>query len=96
MLYFILLCKMSKLPPIHNTSITRQQWTVAGTVDQNTLRKEVQDFCGQFTIYRLEPYVPNSVSVVASDQGQTQAGKSVHRKYVVFTPLFSATQQTLA
>lgn len=67
--------KMSKLPPIHKTSITRHQWTVAGTVDQNTLRKEVQDFCGQFTIYRLEPYVPNSVSVVASDQGQSQADR---------------------
>ena len=76
MLYFILLCKVSKLPPTHNMSTTRQQWTIAGTVDKNTLRKEVQDFCGQFSIYRLEPYVPYSVSVVASDEGQSHAGKS--------------------
>jgi len=86
--------KMSKLPPIHNTSITRQQWTVAGTIDKNTLRKEVKDFCGQFTIYRLEPYVPNSVSVVASDEGQSQADRIRRqvrqRKFVLchmFTPL---------
>jgi len=64
---------VSKLPPNHNVSTTRQQWTVAGTVDKNTLRKEVQDFCGQFSIYRLEPYVPYSVSVVA-DEGQSHAG----------------------
>ncbi|XP_068736862.1 uncharacterized protein [Montipora capricornis] len=65
--------KVSKLPPNHNISTTRQQWIVAGTVDKRTLRKEVQDFCGQFSIYRLKPYVPYSVSVVASDEGQSHA-----------------------
>lgn len=67
--------KVSKLPPNHNISTTRQQWIVAGTVDKRTLRKEVEDFCGQFSIYRLEPYVPYSVSVVASDEGQSHADR---------------------
>ncbi|XP_068736863.1 uncharacterized protein [Montipora capricornis] len=67
--------KVSKLPPNHNISTTRQQWIVAGTVDKRTLRKEVQDFCGQFSIYRLKPYVPYSVSVVASDEGQSHADR---------------------
>lgn len=95
MLCFILLCKLSKLPPNHNVSTTRQQWIVAGTVDKRTLRREVQDFCGQFSIYRLEPYVPFSVSVVASDEGQSHTGKSAQHKCVVFTSLLSTNQQTV-
>lgn len=76
--------KVSKLPPNHNVSTTRQQWTVAGTVNKNTLRKEVQDFCGQFSIYRLEPYVPYSVSVVASDEGLSHADRTRRQSGIKF------------
>ena len=32
-----------------------------------SLRREVQEFCGQFPIYRLELFTPDTVTVVSGD-----------------------------
>ncbi|XP_028515596.1 uncharacterized protein LOC110241421 [Exaiptasia diaphana] len=49
-------------PPSHNIRKISRQWTIGPIVDKSTLRKEVRDFCGQFPVYRLEPFTPDSVS----------------------------------
>ena len=63
------------MPLIHKIEKIPQQWTLGDIVDKQTLRPEVQDFCGQFPVYRLEPYTPDSVFVVAEDKGYTHVGK---------------------
>lgn len=32
-----------------------------------SLRREVKEFCGHFPVYRLEPFTPDSVTVVSGD-----------------------------
>lgn len=54
---------LSRKPPTHQIEKTIQQWRVGNRVDKSTLRQEVRDFCGQFPIYRLEPFTADTVSV---------------------------------
>ncbi|XP_031552027.1 uncharacterized protein LOC116289270, partial [Actinia tenebrosa] len=56
--------KVSNRPSSHKIEKTIQQWRVGARVDKRTLRQAVRDFCGQFPIYRLEPYTADSVSVM--------------------------------
>ena len=66
------------MPPTHKIEKTIQQWKVGGMVDKWTLRPEVRDFCGQFPVYRLEPFTPDSVSVGrAGGEGYSRASKFV-------------------
>ncbi|KXJ12905.1 hypothetical protein AC249_AIPGENE19884 [Exaiptasia diaphana] len=53
---------LSGSPPSHNIRKISRQWTIGPIVDKSTLRKEVRDFCGQFPVYRLEPFNADSVS----------------------------------
>ena len=46
-------------------------------VEKSSLRPEVQEFCGNFPVYRLQPFTPDSVTVVSDDGDDTRAGKSV-------------------
>ena len=41
-----------------------------------SLRREVQEFCGQFPVYRLEPFTPDIVTVVSEDD-DTPVGTTV-------------------
>lgn len=52
-----------------------QYWTLGGVVARETLRTEVQEFCGQFQVYRLKPYNPDPLTVVAGDDQGIRAGK---------------------
>lgn len=63
--------QLSHSAPVRKIEKIKQQWTLGDVVDRQTLRTEVQEFCGNFPIYRLEPYTPDSVTVVAG----TRAGK---------------------
>jgi len=68
---------LSSLPPTHKIEKTIQQWKVGDMVDKWTLRPEVRDFCGQFPVYRLEPFTPDSVSVGrAGDEGYSRASRT--------------------
>lgn len=37
-----------------NNVVVRNYWTVSERVDKNLLRQEVQDFCGDFPVFRVE------------------------------------------
>ena len=63
--------QLSHSAPVQKIEKIKQQWTLGDVVDRQTLRTEVQEFCGNFPIYRLEPYTPDSVTVVSG----TRAGK---------------------
>lgn len=44
----------SQSPSSENSVIARKYWTVSEQVDKNLLRQEVQDFCGDFPVFRVE------------------------------------------
>ncbi|KAL9962493.1 hypothetical protein ACROYT_G031598 [Oculina patagonica] len=64
--------KMSTLPATHKIEKTIQQWRVGEEVADHTLRPEVQNFCGQYPVYRLEPFTADSVSVGLAHAGRTR------------------------
>ncbi|CAH3029083.1 unnamed protein product, partial [Porites evermanni] len=61
---------LSHSAPVQKIEKIKQQWTLGDVVDRQTLRTEVQEFCGNFPIYRLEPYTPDSVTVVAGTRAE--------------------------
>ena len=61
------------MPPSHKIVKTTEQWRIGARVEKWSLRREVQEFCGQFPVYRLEPFTPDTVTVV----DDTRAGKPV-------------------
>ena len=61
------------MPPSHKIVKTTEQWRIGARVEKWSLRPEVQEFCGQFPVYRLEPFTPDTVAVV----DDTRAGKPV-------------------
>lgn len=61
------------MPPSHKIVKTTEQWRIGARVEKWSLRPEVQEFCGQFPVYRLEPFTPDIVTVV----DDTRAGKPV-------------------
>ncbi|XP_031573739.1 uncharacterized protein LOC116307611 [Actinia tenebrosa] len=70
-----------KLNPLSGSSATHkiektiQQWRVGARVNQSALRQAVRDFCGQFPIYRLEPFTADSISVMAEDHQYTRTDR---------------------
>ena len=64
------------MPPSHKIVKTIQQWRIGARVEKQTLRLEVQEFCGRFPAYRLEPFTSDSVTVVSEDEDGIRAGKS--------------------
>lgn len=44
----------SQSPSSENSVIAQKYWTVSEQVDKTLLRQEVQDFCGEFPVFRLE------------------------------------------
>ena len=60
--------QLAGMPPSQNIISPAQEWGVGDIVDKDTLRPEVQKFCGHFPIYRLKPFIPpDSVSVTEGD-----------------------------
>lgn len=71
--------QLAGMPPSQNIINPAQEWGVGDIVDKDTLRPEVQKFCGHFPIYRLKPFIPpDSVSVTEGDDDNTLAGKTIH------------------
>lgn len=65
---------LAGMPPSQNIINPAQEWGVGDIVDKDTLRPEVQKFCGHFPIYRLKPFIPpDSVSVTEGDDDNTLA-----------------------
>ena len=46
--------QVSQTPPSRNNVIVQTYWDVGQEVDNRFLRKEVQEFCGQFPIFRYQ------------------------------------------
>ena len=67
---------MTHRPPTHEIVKVSLQWGLGPRVEKTSLRPEVQEFCGDFPVYRLEPFTPDSVTVVSEDGDDTRAGKS--------------------
>ena len=66
--------QLTKLPPSHKIEKITEKWKVGARVAKWRLRPEVQEFCGQFPVYRLEPFTPDSVTVMSEDD-DTSVGK---------------------
>ena len=83
--------QLAGMPPSQNIINPAQEWGVGDIVDKDTLRPEVQKFCGHFPIYRLKPFIPpDSVSVAEGDEDDTLTGKSVKYIYTwIFENRFS-------
>jgi len=39
------------------------KWEVHSKVDKTTFRREVQDFCARYPVYRLVEYTPASIAI---------------------------------
>lgn len=67
---------LSQDAPLDNMEKITQYWTLGGVVARETLRTEVQEFCGQFQVYRLKPYNPDPLTVVAEDDHDIRADRT--------------------
>jgi len=53
---------VSQSPPSGHIFIVQKYWAVSEQVDKTLLRQEVQDFCGQFPVFRLREVDLNSAA----------------------------------
>jgi len=67
--------QLSQVPPFENKVIVQKYWVISEQVDKTLLRQEVQEFCGQFPIYRLQEVEFNSTGEAEIDGGRTRSGK---------------------
>ena len=65
------------MSPSHKIVKTTEQWRIGARVEKLSLRPEVQEFCGQFPVYRLEPFTPDTITVLSGDEDGFRAGKPV-------------------
>ncbi|CAH3171104.1 unnamed protein product, partial [Porites lobata] len=79
---------LTNMPPSHKIVKTIQQWRIGARVEKQTLRLEVQEFCGRFPAYRLEPFTSDSVTVVSEDEDGIRAGKSARTRRQTGTKKF--------
>ncbi|KAJ7361910.1 hypothetical protein OS493_014556 [Desmophyllum pertusum] len=55
--------KMTALPPNHQIKTVSHKWKIDAKIDKTTLRREVRDFCGQYPVYHLYDYTPDSIAM---------------------------------
>ena len=75
---FVLLCSQVSEAPSKKKLIVRKYWTVSEEVDKALLRQAVQDFCGQFPVFRLQEVDLSMLSSTIAgfrDDGRTRFGK---------------------
>jgi len=70
---------LSQVPPYENKVIVQNYWVVSEQVDKIFLRREVQEFCGQFPIYRLQEVDFNSTREAEIDGGHTRLARDLQR-----------------
>ncbi|KAJ7388400.1 hypothetical protein OS493_037847 [Desmophyllum pertusum] len=65
--------------PSNTKVVVRKYWAVKERVDKTLLRQEVQDFCGQFPVFRLQEVDLSAVAASfrnGGNVGRTRSGKS--------------------
>lgn len=68
---------LSQVPPSENKVIVQKYWVVSEQVDKIFLRREVQEFCGQFPIYRLQEVDFNSTREAEIDGGHPRLARAL-------------------
>ena len=63
------------MPPFEKKVVVQKHWVVSEQVDKTFLRQEVQEFCDQFPMYRLQEVDSNSTSKAEIDGGHARVGK---------------------
>lgn len=58
---------LSQAPPFEKKVVVQKYWIVSEQVDKTLLRQEVQEFCDQFPIYRLQEVDFNSTNKAEID-----------------------------
>lgn len=66
---------LTKMSPSHKIVKTTEQWRIGARVQKWSLRLEVQEFCGQFPVYCLEPFTPDTITVVSGDEDGFRAAR---------------------
>ena len=71
-----LFCSKKSEAPSKHKAIMRKFWAVSEEVDKTLLRQEVQEFCGQFPVFRLqEVNLGSAAAGFRHDVKRTRFGK---------------------